>query len=100
MPPDILEQLVNLHKQATVERSHFYVASVVTSAAVEILRLRSRLARIEHDSESLLNAARAFVACVARNSGGDLGREQDCGWLFNHAEWEALKAAVAECEVQ
>lgn len=38
--PDIVWKLTDLHKQATVERSHYYVASVVREATVEIERLR------------------------------------------------------------
>ena len=37
---DILWKLKDLHKQATTERSHFYVASVVEQAIVEISALR------------------------------------------------------------
>lgn len=33
---DILEDLVDLHKQATTERSHFYVASCCARAIAEI----------------------------------------------------------------
>lgn len=38
--PDILARLVDLHKQATTERSHYYVAKVVVDAMHEIARLR------------------------------------------------------------
>lgn len=38
--PDVLLRLKDLHKQATVERSHFYVGSVVHEAIDEIERLR------------------------------------------------------------
>jgi len=37
---DILEKLVDLHKQATVERSHHYTAQVITEAMTEIAQLR------------------------------------------------------------
>lgn len=39
----IVERLNDLHKQATVERSHFYVGKTVKEAATEIERLRSEL---------------------------------------------------------
>lgn len=39
-PPDILDKLEDLHKQATTERSHHYVASCVKEAIAEIKRLR------------------------------------------------------------
>lgn len=38
--PDILYLLEDLHKQATVERSHFYVGKCVRDAIAEIKRLR------------------------------------------------------------
>lgn len=38
---DILEKLENLHKQATTEHSHFYVAECCEAAIAEITRLRS-----------------------------------------------------------
>jgi hypothetical protein len=37
---DILDRLVDLHRQATTERSHYYTGCVVTDAANEIMRLR------------------------------------------------------------
>jgi hypothetical protein len=41
-PPyhDILDKLADLHKQATVERSHYYVARCVIEAIAEIKKLR------------------------------------------------------------
>lgn len=40
MEQDVLHKLVDLHKQATLERSHNYVGSVVIDAIGEITRLR------------------------------------------------------------
>lgn len=37
---DILDKLLDLHKQATTERSHYYVASCVREAIEEIIFLR------------------------------------------------------------
>jgi cytidine deaminase len=37
---DILDRLRDLYKQATVERSHFYVGCCVKDAMAEIERLR------------------------------------------------------------
>lgn len=37
---DVLDKLLDLHKQATTERSHYYVASIVKTAALEIIALR------------------------------------------------------------
>lgn len=38
--PDILDDLKDLHKQATTERSHYYVASCCERAIAEIESLR------------------------------------------------------------
>lgn len=40
METDIVERLEDLHKQATTERSHYYVASTCVEAIAEIKRLR------------------------------------------------------------
>lgn len=40
---DIVKELLNLHAQATTERSHYYVADLALKAAEEILRLRAEL---------------------------------------------------------
>jgi hypothetical protein len=40
---DILDRLRDLHKQATVERSHYYVCRCVSDAINEITALRKRL---------------------------------------------------------
>lgn len=41
--PDIMDDLRDLHRQATTENSHFYTAKVISAAMVEIVRLRSAL---------------------------------------------------------
>lgn len=38
--PDILDKLMDLHKQATTERSHYYVATCCKDAILEIVKLR------------------------------------------------------------
>ena len=43
MDEDIVVQLLDLHKQATTEKSHYYVGGVTMRAAGEILRLRNLL---------------------------------------------------------
>jgi hypothetical protein len=48
--PDILKKLIDLHKQATVERSHYYTGSVIREALDEIVRLRDALAAKEGDN--------------------------------------------------
>ena len=37
---DIIDKLLDLHKQATTERSHNYVAACAKEAMTEILKLR------------------------------------------------------------
>ncbi len=44
---DILDRLDDLHKQATTERSHFYVAKCVMDAAAEIINLRAENAEMK-----------------------------------------------------
>ena len=44
---DIVERLRDLHKQATSERSHFYVGKCTTDAIDEIERLRRTLEHIK-----------------------------------------------------
>jgi len=41
--PDILDDLIDLKKQATTERSHYYVASCCDRAIAEIIRLRTAI---------------------------------------------------------
>ncbi len=41
--PDILEKLEGLAKQASSEKSHYYVAATVGEAHREIVRLRRQL---------------------------------------------------------
>lgn len=41
MNDDIIDKLIDLHKQATTERSHYYVASCCKEAIEEITRLRT-----------------------------------------------------------
>ena len=50
---DILNKLEGLHKQATEERSHYYVAGVVKAAISEITALRARVAELESDKARL-----------------------------------------------
>jgi len=40
---DIIEKLLDLQKQATLERSHYYVATCITEAIQEIVILRTNL---------------------------------------------------------
>ena len=43
---DIVNKMLDLHKQATTEKSHYYVASVLKEALEEILRLRQSEAEL------------------------------------------------------
>jgi hypothetical protein len=49
---DILDKLKDLHKQATTERSHYYVASCCVEAIAEITELRAKLAAIHKTAEA------------------------------------------------
>ena len=48
---DIMDVLEDLHKQATTERSHYYVGTVLTLAMQEISRLRAE-ARVSSASSN------------------------------------------------
>lgn len=38
---DIIDKLIDLHKQATTEKSHYYVASCCKESIEEIIKLRT-----------------------------------------------------------
>ena len=42
MADDILDRIADLHRQATVERSHYYTGETLLLARDEIVRLRAR----------------------------------------------------------
>lgn len=44
---DIVDRLADLHKQAMVERSHYYVGKCVRDAIAEIQRLRSIIEAVQ-----------------------------------------------------
>jgi hypothetical protein len=48
---DILDDLRDLQKQATTERSHYYVAACCARAIGEVTHLRQRVARLEQDRQ-------------------------------------------------
>ena len=50
MSGDILERLIDLHKQATTERSHYYVGKCCKDAISEIRRLRAGLSLIAENT--------------------------------------------------
>lgn len=67
---DLIERLEDLHKQATTERSHFYVASCVKDSIAEIRRLRM----IEKAADLYLYCSRTYGAQAQEsiNSGNQL----------------------------
>jgi hypothetical protein len=46
-PPDIVDRLMDLHKQAVVERSHHNVGKCCEDAIKEIVVLRGKLKQIK-----------------------------------------------------
>jgi len=40
---NIVEKMLDLHKQATTEKSHYYVAKALEEAIIEINRLRGKV---------------------------------------------------------
>lgn len=68
---DILEDLWDLHRQATTENSHYYVAGCCNRAIAEIGRLRSDKAMlIELALDAYISpGARQWVAKAMRDGG-------------------------------
>jgi len=60
---DLVERLRDLHKQATVERSHYYVGKCALDAADHIEALEKALWEIldAHDRADVNNIARAAL---------------------------------------
>lgn len=65
---DILERLVDLHKQATTERSHYYVARCCLDAINEIKRLRYQV-------DLCLRVAKAFDEGKFPNREGHMAKK-------------------------
>jgi hypothetical protein len=51
---DILERIADLHKQATTEHSHYYVASTLEASAHEIVRLRAKITNLRNAIRNLI----------------------------------------------
>ena len=51
---DVLPRLIDLHKQATEDRSHFYVGACIRAAISEIVELRTRLSLAEQANSLLI----------------------------------------------
>lgn len=62
---DIIDKLNDLHKQATVERSHYYVGSTVKEAATVISGQRIALEMIKATLVGQHNAAAAAIVGMA-----------------------------------
>jgi hypothetical protein len=63
--PDILDRLEDLHKQATEERSHYYVGACVRAAMEEIDALRGKVVTLTERAvfaEAVSNAVEQRVA--------------------------------------
>lgn len=56
LDPTILADLADLHKQATTERSHYYVAKVVQRSMKEITRQDAALAECHKEITKLRTA--------------------------------------------
>ena len=54
---DILDKLADLHKQATAERSHYYVAATTKEAVAEIILLRSKISVLSEGQKPSNNTA-------------------------------------------
>ena len=51
MSDDLMKRLCSLHKQATVERSHFYVGSCAKDAMHRIDDLEAKLVKVTEELE-------------------------------------------------
>jgi len=83
MSDDLMKRLQSLHKQATVERSHFYVGSCAEDAM-------HRIEELEAESKTL----RSMVADVIADTGDDPEI-----MAASRAEW-AARASTAEAKVR
>jgi hypothetical protein len=90
MSDDLMKRLCSLYKQATVERSHFYVGSCAKDAM-------HRIEELEAESKTL----RSMVAGVIADTGDDpeIMAASRAEWASRALEAEAkLAKAVAELE--
>lgn len=68
---DIVDKLHDLHTQATVERSHFYVGGCCTEAIQEIVAMREFLKKMQRAIEAegfdiMVNVDGGFAEIVRR----------------------------------
>lgn len=69
---NLIEDLHNLHKQATVEHSHYYVAGCVERAIYRISVLEAALAAIARPRGKLNAEVAASMQAVARDCAEDV----------------------------
>lgn len=76
---DVLDQLRDLHKQATVERSHHYTGAIVSAAMIEIGMLRAalRIARLHAPLIRLAPERRHTIKVLDDVLGGGDGQRAD-----------------------
>ena len=58
MAKDLIERIDDLHKQATIERSHFYVGSVLKDCKAELL---AKDAEIERQAKLIKSKLRIWL---------------------------------------
>lgn len=71
MSEDILLKLADLHKQATTERSHYYVAACVRESIAEITRLRASIAMKDKALDEISAGYMSPPCTVAEGTGGN-----------------------------
>ena len=91
MSDDLLKRLCSLHKQATVERSHFYVGSCAKDAIHRIEELEAKLARSVDALQSMPEA----VAHTTLDDGPLWSGDRTGVWLATlHACKNAVQSKV------
>jgi hypothetical protein len=104
---DLIERLKDLHKQATVERSHYYVGKCVRDSITELTSLTARVAELEAENrlfnEVVTEAKEKLLAETARAQTAEQNqraaeRERD-GAVSNFRDaWQALLRLREEVE--
>ncbi len=101
---EIADQLLDLHKQATTERSHFYVAKTCERAILEIKRLE---AKIEIDKITINNFLGRLIRNDTRIDKLEAVRGIADGIQTLHkgkegglGQWKELREALNVCAVQ
>lgn len=71
MMSDLVKDLTDLHRQATLERSHYYTGKLVLAARDRITALEAELAGVRAGTHVIVPVA------VLRHVGGKASQEQD-----------------------